>query len=342
MKRNEILKKLGYETTKARTKRVIIHSDIGNEADDQYAIMHQLLTPSFDVVGIVAGHFEWLARELPSMMAAMGIPPEMLKIAAANNPATTPRGGSMERSYQEGEKLLKYAQIDDLPLYHGSAYEIHDIENLPESEGADFIISEALKDDDRPLFISLQGGITDLAIALKKEPTIADKLTAIWIGGSAYPNGGGEFNLSQDILAARIVFESDVALWQIPSSVYKTMEVSLAELVERVAPCGEIGEYLCRQLLEFNAMMCALPGQTDFPAGESWCLGDNPTVSVLLQSPQRACWHTEKAPIINDDMSYSPNQNGKAIRVYDSVDTRMTLEDMYIKLARCYKTAVRD
>ena len=37
--------------------RVIIHSDAKNEADDQYAIAHALMTPGFDIRGIIAGHF---------------------------------------------------------------------------------------------------------------------------------------------------------------------------------------------------------------------------------------------------------------------------------------------
>ena len=45
-------------------------------------------------------------------------------------------------------------------------------------------------EDDRPLYVALQAGLTDLAVAYLKEPRIAERLTAIWIGGGAYPNGG--------------------------------------------------------------------------------------------------------------------------------------------------------
>ena len=38
--------------------RVITDTDAKNEADDQFAIVHHLLSPSFDVRGIVAAHFE--------------------------------------------------------------------------------------------------------------------------------------------------------------------------------------------------------------------------------------------------------------------------------------------
>ena len=38
--------------------RMIVHTDCKNEADDQYALVHHLLTPKFIVRGIVAGHFD--------------------------------------------------------------------------------------------------------------------------------------------------------------------------------------------------------------------------------------------------------------------------------------------
>ena len=37
--------------------RVIINTDAKNEADDQYAIVQGLLTPSFELHGIIAAHF---------------------------------------------------------------------------------------------------------------------------------------------------------------------------------------------------------------------------------------------------------------------------------------------
>ena len=36
---------------------VIVNSDAKNEADDQFAIVHAVLTPSFDLRGIIPAHF---------------------------------------------------------------------------------------------------------------------------------------------------------------------------------------------------------------------------------------------------------------------------------------------
>ena len=39
-------------------QRVIVNTDAKNEADDQYAIVHAVLTPSFDLHGIIPAHVE--------------------------------------------------------------------------------------------------------------------------------------------------------------------------------------------------------------------------------------------------------------------------------------------
>src|SRR5215813_8837003 len=38
-------------------RRVILDTDAKNEADDQYAIVHALLSPMLDVRGLIAAHF---------------------------------------------------------------------------------------------------------------------------------------------------------------------------------------------------------------------------------------------------------------------------------------------
>ena len=92
--------------------------------------------------------------------------------------------------------------------------------------------------------MTVQGALTDVASALNHCPAIAGKMTVVWIGGAPYPQGGKEFNLMQDLVAARAVFGSNVALWQLPVSVYGTVEVTMAEMVLKIRPCGGAGRYL--------------------------------------------------------------------------------------------------
>ena len=343
MKREEILKRQEFSVGAMKKKRVLIISDIKTEADDPFAIVQHLLSQTEDVCGIVATHFEWKYTVAKQW--------ERLK------------GTSMMQCYEEGEKLLSLMDIDDVPLFKGSVYplwmqdeiagqqsgkeSVHIVNRsadgeeqtllLPESEGADFIIREAMKETEEPLYVACLGALTDLALALCKAPEIAKRMTAIIIGGGAYPHGGSEPNFRQDPIAADMIFGSGMNIWQIPMNVYPTMEVSLAELREKVKPCGEVGAYLWNRIKEVNDFYAQVPMRMDFPHGESWSLGDNPSVVVLLQNAgNTSCWHMRKAPRIHADCTYEENSQGTEIRVYDSVDVRLGMEDMFAKIKLCY------
>ena len=44
----------------------------------------------------------------------------------------------------------------------------------------------------------------------------------------------------------------------------------------------------------------------------------------------------QPAPDLLDDLTYGWNPDGRLIRVYDSIDVRMTLEDLFCKLELAY------
>jgi inosine-uridine nucleoside N-ribohydrolase len=280
--------------------RLLIDTDAKNEADDQYAIAHALLTPRFINKGIIAAHF-----------------------------GTHRTTESMEESYAEARLITELLQ-SDVPVLKGARHALPDERTPVPSEGADAIIREALADDPHPLFVIFLGPLTDLASAYLMEPRIAEKLTAIWIGGGPYPNGGWEFNLSNDVHAANVVMGSPIPLWQVPRNVYSSMKVSLAELEHRVKPCGEIGRYLFEQLVRLNEEYGNNANR--WPLGEAWSLGDSPAVSLLLDDHEFG-YELKPAPRITPDMHYVHHQSERKIRVYHYVDPRFTLEDMYAKLA---------
>ena len=49
---------LKFKVPEQKRVRMIVDTDCKNEADDQFALAHHLMTPMFDVVGINAAHFE--------------------------------------------------------------------------------------------------------------------------------------------------------------------------------------------------------------------------------------------------------------------------------------------
>ena len=176
--------------------------------------------------------------------------------------------------------------------------------------------------------------MTNVAAALNAVPEIAENLVVLWNGGGPYPEGRPEFNVMQDPDAVRAVLKSPAEVWQTDQSVYCMLEVTLAELKSRVYPCGKIGRYLYEQLEKENHV--EYNPQFLLRTGENWVLGDNTTAAVLLMSRFRGNWHMEHAPFIKEDLTYQANPAGKLIRVYDSIDVRMTLEDLYAKLALAY------
>ena len=49
--------KYAYQVPENKKIRVIVHTDCKNEADDQFALAHHLMTPKFMIKAIIAGHF---------------------------------------------------------------------------------------------------------------------------------------------------------------------------------------------------------------------------------------------------------------------------------------------
>lgn len=273
--------------------RVIVSTDAACEADDPFAIAHALLSPKLDVKAIIAEHF----------MAE----------------------GSMERSYDAACKLLSLMG-SAVPVLHGQVWPKNGIL----SEGAQCIIDEARQDDPRKLFVLCMGAVTTLADALAAAPDIAENLTMVTIGGRGYGEDAvplREFNWGNDPDAINYILkDTQVPVWQIPFSGYAYIRVSLAELQARLAPCGQVGQYLLRQMDEYNNGPYA-----GWTAGESWSLGDNPSVAVVLDDCAGLS-RMDNAWRIDADTSYVQELPERKIRVFHHMDSRFVLGDLFAKL----------
>lgn len=295
--------------------RVILDNDFGGDPDGLFQLAHQLLSPSNEVKGIIATqHYK------DGFYGAPG----------------TPTYGKIE-----ADKLIKVLNIHSkVTVVEGAAKGIENLTTPQESEGANLIIREAMKDDPRPLYILCGAGLTTIASAFKKEPKISKRIKLVWIGGPEYngmalppPNSKGiEYNMGIDVLAAQIIFnESDIEVWQIPRNVYRQAIVSDAELSNRLMDKGPLGNYLVSTL-------SSLKKKANGALGETYVLGDNPLVLVTaLQTP----WEKDSAsspyilqetPRITDQGSYKPNAKGRTMRVYSHIDTRLMFEDLFSKI----------
>ncbi len=285
---------IGFNIPDNKKIRVIVDTDAACEADDPFAIVHALLSPKLIVKGVIAEHF--------------GV------------------AHSMEDSYKE-IATIKQAMEMDFPSYMGQTGPLS--EDSFVSEGVDMIIREALEESPYPLFILCQGAITNVATAIKTHPAIIGKATVIWIGthGEAPCSAPfREFNAGNDIEAANFVLQSGIDLWLVPSQVYTTITIGIAEIKRRISPLGEIGKHLYENLMAYNSSEGA-----GWTAGESWSLGDSPAIAIAI-NPGCGHFKTIKAPTIADDTSSVETPDAPNIRLYTDVDSRYILEDLIAKL----------
>ena len=281
----------------AKKIRVIIDTDAACEADDPFAIVQALLSPKLIVKGILAEHF--------------------------NEP------GSVQKSYDEILTILDAMDLK-VPVLMGEESPV-DVEGWPDpvSEAVDFIITEAMKEDPKPLYILCQGAVTNLAVALKRKPAIRNRIRVIWIGThglSDKPAPFREFNAGNDITAANYVLESGADIWLVPSDVYTNVTVGLAELKLKVLPCGRIGKHLYENMIDYN-----LSPRAGWTQGESWSLGDSPAIAIAL-NPECGKYVYAPARHVSGDTSSVSRSGNPVIRIYKSADSRYILEDLFAKL----------
>ena len=284
-------------------RRVIIDTDAKNEADDQFAIVHALLSPSLDLRGLIAAHFGSSRSER-----------------------------SMEESREEIDLLLELTGLQQrLAVANGAPTGIPDEQTPRDSAGAQLIIAESkLASAPEPLFVGFLGPLTDMATAILLDPAILDReVVVIWIGGVGYGGvesyPGVEFNLRNDIAAANVVFDSGITVWQVPSNVYSQVSVSYTELEEKIGGTSKLADYLINQMIEWN--------RTYWPEPiESRSLGDSPAISLMLY-PRGGNFRIVPAPRFGREGHYLPG-SGHPIRVVESVDVRFLLEDMFAKIRK--------
>ncbi len=170
---------------------MVLDTDAYNEIDDQFAIAYALRAVKLTVKALYAAPF-------------------------SNQNSSGPADG-MEKSYQEINKLLKLLG-EEKPVFRGSVGYLHDEKTPVESEAAEDLCSRAMEySPEHPLYVAAIGAITNIASALLMQPEIADRVVVVWLGGHAvHYCDNREFNMRQDIAAARVVFGSGVPLVILP------------------------------------------------------------------------------------------------------------------------------
>ena len=171
---------------------VILDTDAFNEIDDQFAICYLLA-----------------CREKLNTKAFYAAP--------FSNPGQPDVRLGMEQSYEEIKRLLAMVG-KTCPVYRGSASYLADEHTPVESEAARDLAKRALNySPEDPLYVIAIGAITNVASAILMEPKVAENTVIIWLGGHAlHFHDTAEFNMRQDVAAARVVMERAVSFVQLP------------------------------------------------------------------------------------------------------------------------------
>lgn len=227
--------------TREKIRDVVIDTDAFNEVDDQFAISYLL------------SHAEEL-----STVALYAAP-------FFNGNSTSPADG-MEKSYRELSHILTLAKREDLiPVsFRGSDRYLQDEKTPVSSDAARDLASRAMKySAENPLTVLAIGAITNVASALLLEPKIAGRLHVIWLGGHAHSySDTKEFNMHQDIAAARVVMRLAGRMTQIPcNGVTHALTISKQELEHFFLGKNPLADYLAK-----NTIRAA----DSYAAGKDW------------------------------------------------------------------------
>ena len=284
---------------------VILDTDTYNEIDDQYALAYLLKSSDMlRTVGLTAAPFY-------------------------NENSTSPEDG-MERSYEEIRHLLTLMGREDLfPIvYKGSRTYLPDEHTPVDSPAARFIAEKANEyRPDRPLYIIAIGAITNVASALLMNPAVKENCMVIWLGGHAPQFDAGEFNMMQDIAAARVVMMSGIPFVQLPcKGVVDIFHVSEPELKYWLSGKNALCDYLVEHTVE---------AAERYAKGRPWSrvIWDVTAVAWLLDEDHRfMTYRAIPSPVPEYDLSYSKTLTGPVITVVDHINRDALFEDLVNKL----------
>lgn len=282
---------------------VVLDTDAYNEIDDQYAICYMLMAQhKLNVKGICAAPFQ-------------------------NHRASTPEEG-MVKSYHEIMNLLSLSGHEEMKanVYQGSRDYLPNETTPVDSPAARFIAELAKQyDADNPLYIVAIGAITNIASALLMNPEMRESCVIIWLGGHGVhiPRAASEFNMMQDIAAARIIFGCGVPLVIVPcTGVVDRFTVSKYELQHWFQSNNAVCDYLC---------LNTITEAERYAKNKPWTrvIWDVVAVAWLLNNNEQ--FMQDKlisAPIPEYDLHYAFDETRHLVRYVYHVERDPLLEDL--------------
>lgn len=284
---------------------VVLDTDAYNEIDDQFAISYLIKSKEkLNTKAIYAAPF-------------------------FNEKSVSPKDG-MEKSYHEILKLLSISE-EKCDVFKGSERYL-DNENTP-------VISPAAQDlakraenysPEKPLYVIAIGAITNIASAILLNPNVSENTVVIWLGGHAHHyHHTKEFNMYQDVAAARVVMQSGVPFVQLPCmGVVDSFTVSKPELEFWLKGKNPLADYLAQN---------AIDEAERYARGKAWTrvIWDVTAVAWLMNDSQQFMESRMiPTPIPTYDNFYATNYNGTPMRYVYSIKRDNLMTDLFQKLMK--------
>jgi purine nucleosidase len=198
------------EPEMSATRKVIIDTDPGQ--DDAVAILLALASPELEILGltVVAGNVPLrLTQKNARKICELAGKPETRVFSGADRP--------LMRKLVTAEEVHGQTGLNgpDLP---------EPTMQLQAQHAVDFIIETLLREDGGTVTLCPLGPLTNIALALIREPKIAPKIKQIVLMGGGFFEGGNvtpaaEFNIYVDPHAADVVLRSGVPIVMMPLDV---------------------------------------------------------------------------------------------------------------------------
>lgn len=281
---------------------VILDTDTFNEVDDQFALSYLLRSGDrLRTLGVCAAPF-------------------------LNGKVATP-GEGMEKSFEEIHRILPLVGTA-LPVYRGSTRFLPDEKTPVESEAARFIAETAAAySPENPLYVVAIGAVTNVASALLLDERVRENTVLVWLGGNAHHFvHNAEFNLMQDVAAARVVFGCGVPLVQLPcAGVVDRFLITEAELTHCLQGKNPLCDFLVGRVKDEMA----------HAAGTPWSrtIWDVTAVAWLLNDGDRFMSSSlEHSPIPEYDDRYAFDPRRHLIRYVREIHRDALATDLFKKL----------
>jgi inosine-uridine nucleoside N-ribohydrolase len=279
--------------------RMVLDTDTYNEIDDQFAVVYGLLSPEkLDIKAIYAAPF-------------------------SNQRAASPAEG-MQKSYEEILRLFERLAISpEKRVFQGSPGYLKDETQPYRSDAALDLIQRASQPRDAPLYVVAIGAITNVASAMLLEPQIIERIVVVWLCGHAlhWPHVN-EFNLRQDLLASRLLFDCGVPLVHLPClGVVSHLATTVPEIERYVRGRGAIGDYLADIFAAYS----------DVHTAWSKPLWDIATIAYLINQT----WVSTSlvhSPLISDRLTWSFDTSRHFIRSAQYIYRDPIFRDLFNKL----------